>query len=200
MSAHLSDSLKAIRNERTGSAALATVTAIRGKPDAQPNQHTATQKAQSQNQSAFPSAVAPDCPIDIEADPLASEAWHYYCPLLIASGNLSKADRNILKSLCLTISMLEAARRDFREGGEVRYKTNRSKDREPAKAQAAPNSVMVTGRRGNMVRNPLLPIVLELQRTEARYCQELGLTPKARGLNYAVAKAVEKSEWDALDA
>ena len=105
---------------------------------------------------------APDCPEDLSLDPVALETWHYYEPILLRSGNLTKADRNVLKSLCYVTSYLEQARKTFREGGEIEYET--IKGRKKKRTVAEPRALVVSGPRGAAVTDPYLAIIHNLLR------------------------------------
>ena len=136
---------------------------------------------------------APDCPEDLNLDPVALEAWQYYAPLLLSSGNLTKADRSILKSLCLTTSLLESARKQFREGSTIEYATRGGKTK--VRKVAEPKALLVIGSRGGAIKNPFLSLIADLQKEERRYCQSLGLEPHVRGLNAAPAEKAD-DKWD----
>jgi len=134
---------------------------------------------------------SPEPPESVTKDPFALAEWQYYVPLLMESGNLTKADRSMLASLCIISSHLETARTFLREGGELNYRGAQGRPR-VKKIAAGP---IVVGVRGSPVKNPFMDLAQSLERQKRDLCRDLGLAPLVRGLN--VAPITQTSEkWD----
>lgn len=112
-----------------------------------------------------PSREAPEAPVWLA--PAASEAWRLACRELEAMELLSSADREVLVLFACAVA-------DYAKGQQL----------------LDSSGLVLKGRDGNAVRNPLVAITRDRALLVARLARELGLTPTGRAQLGALGTAV----------
>ncbi|MDQ2945130.1 MAG: phage terminase small subunit P27 family [Acidobacteriota bacterium] len=102
-----------------------------------------------------PAAVDPKLPSHLDKD--ARKEWRELLPILRRMRVVTEADYMVLSNLCQDFSTLKAAQTKLSETG-----------------------ILIKGRYGQPVVNPLLRVVNEKTASVNSACREFGLTPSAR--------------------
>ena len=112
-----------------------------------------------------PARIDPTMPEVVADDPVATETWATYAPILRRMRVLTEADGMVLTNLCLVHSALVANLQAMREMNKSGRKLG---------------GYVIATKNGYLAINQFYANVREAMEQELKFCRELGLSPSAR--------------------